>query len=168
MIATSKYRLACLAAVLFASMYTGAALAQAPSASAVAVAKELVELKGGAAMFEPVVIGVVEQTKGALLQTSPQLSKDLTEVGNQLRTEFGPRRNDLINEAAKFYAQRFSEPELKDIVAFYKTGAGQKMLAQEPLVLDDTFAFIQQWQGRVSEDVMNRFRAEMKKKGHNL
>ena len=168
MIATSKYRLACLAAVLIASMCTGAALAQAPSASAVAVAKELVELKGGAAMFEPVVIGVVEQTKGALLQTSPQLSKDLTEVGNQLRTEFGPRRNDLINEAAKFYAQRFSEPELKDIVAFYKTGAGQKMLAQEPLVLDDTFAFIQQWQGRVSEDVMNRFRAEMKKKGHNL
>jgi hypothetical protein len=53
-------------------------------------------------------------------------------------------------------------------VTFYKTAAGKKMLQQEPLVLDDTFGFVQQWQGRVSEDVMNRFRAEMKKKGHNL
>ena len=54
------------------------------------------------------------------------------------------------------------------MVTFYKSPAGKKMLAQEPLVLDETFGFIQQWQGRFSEEVMNRFRAEMKKKGHNL
>ena len=119
-------------------------------------------------MFDPVVTGVIEQTKGALLQTNPQLSKDLTDVGNQLRTEFAPRRNEIINEAAKFYAARFTEQELKDVVAFYKSPAGKKMLEQEPLVLDETFTFVQQWQGRVGEDVMNRFRAEMKKKGHNL
>jgi hypothetical protein len=38
----------------------------------------------------------------------------------------------------------------------------------EPQVLDETFTYVQQWGQRVSEDVMNRFRAEMKKKGHNL
>ena len=43
------------------------------------------------------------------------------------------------------------------------------MLAQEPVVLDETFGFVQQHFGpRVAEEVMNRFRAEMKKKGHNL
>jgi len=64
-----------------------AALAQpAPSASAISTAKELVETKGGTAMFDPVVISVVEQTKAALLQTNPQLSKDLTDVATQLRT----------------------------------------------------------------------------------
>jgi len=110
----------------------------------------------------------VEQTKGALLQTNPQLAKDLADVSNQLNKEFAPRRADIIDAAAKAYASRFSEKELKDAVAFYKTAEGQKMLAQEPLVLDETFAFVQQWQGRIGEDVMNRFRAEMKKKGHNL
>jgi hypothetical protein len=114
------------------------------------------------------VTGVVEQTKGALLQTNPQLSKDLTDVGNQLTKEFAPRRSDLTDAAAKAYAARFSEQELKDVVTFYKSPAGKKMLAQEPLVLDETFGFIQQWQGRFGEEVMNRFRAEMKKKGHNL
>jgi len=42
------------------------------------------------------------------------------------------------------------------------------MLQQEPQVLDATFAFVQQWGPRVAEEVMGRFRAEMKKKGHNL
>ena len=42
------------------------------------------------------------------------------------------------------------------------------MLVQEPQVLDDTFNYVKQWGPRVAEEVMNRFRAEMKKKGHNL
>src|SRR5204862_243306 len=100
-------------------------------------------------------------------QTNPQLSKDLTDVGTTLRAEFSPKRDELIGEAAKRYAQRFSETELKELVAFYKTPTGKKMQAQEPLVLDETFNFIQQWAPRVGEEVMNCFRAEMKKKGHN-
>jgi uncharacterized protein len=169
MIATLTSRFATLAAVLLAChLLAGPAQAQPATAAALAAAKELVDLKGAAQMFDPVVTGVVEQTKGALLQTNPQLSKDLTDVGNQLTKEFAPRRSDLTDAAAKAYAARFSEQELKDVVTFYKSPAGKKMLAQEPLVLDETFGFIQQWQGRFGEEVMNRFRAEMKKKGHNL
>jgi hypothetical protein len=154
--------------VIACQMLAGAAFAQQPSAGAVAAARELVELKGGAQMFEPVVMGIIEQTKGALLQTNPQLAKDLNDVGTQLRTEFMPKRDELILEAAKRYAQRFSEAELKELVVFFKTPTGKKMQAQEPLVLDDTFNFVRQWGPRVAEDVMNRYRAEMKKKGHNL
>jgi hypothetical protein len=53
-------------------------------------------------------------------------------------------------------------------VAFYKTPLGRKMVVQEPQALDETFKFVEQWTTRVGEDVMNRYRAEMKKKGHNL
>jgi hypothetical protein len=169
MIATMTSRFATLAALLLVcNLLAGPAHAQPATAAALAAAKELVELKGAAQMFDPIVTGVVEQTKGALLQTNPQLTKDLNDVGNQLRGEFALRRNEIIDAAAKAYAGRFSEAELKDVVAFYKTAAGKKMLAQEPLVLDETFGFVQQWQGRFSEEVMSRFRAEMKKKGHNL
>jgi hypothetical protein len=140
----------------------------APSAAAVATARELVETKGGSAMFDPVIISVVEQTKAALLQTNPQLAKDLNDVAAQLRTEFGPKRDELLAYAAKLYADRFSEQELKDMLAFYKSPLGRKMSNVEPQVLDATFNYIQQWGQQVSEQVMNRFRAEMKKKGHNL
>ena len=158
-----------LAVVLACPLFAGVALAQpAPSAAAVATAREVVEVKGGSAMFDPVIVSVIEQTKGALLQTNPQLAKDLNDVGTQLRNEFAPRREELLAQAAKFYAARFSEQELKEMATFYKSPLGKKMIVQEPLVLDEAFNYVQQWAPRVGEEVMNRFRAEMKKKGHNL
>jgi len=86
-------------AALVCLLGTAHAQAQAPSASAIATARELVETKGGNAMFDPVIVSVVEQTKGALLQTNPQLAKDLNDVATQLRSEFSPRRNELMTEA---------------------------------------------------------------------
>lgn len=158
-----------LAVVIAWPLFAGAAFAQQPTPAAIATAKELVTLKGGTQMFEPVLIGVIEQTKAALLQTNPQLSKDLNEVGTQLRTEYGAKAGELVTEAARQYASRFSDAELKELVTFFKAPLGQKMLVQEPQVLDATFTFVQQqWGPRVAEEVMNRFRAEMKKKGHNL
>jgi hypothetical protein len=160
-----------LAAVLLLACTTfgGAVFAQpAPSASAIASARELVELKGGAQMFDPVIVSVIEQTKAALLQTNPQLAKDLNDVAAQLRAEFTPRRNELMNEAAKLYAAAFTEQEIKDMTTFYKSPLGKKMLVTEPQVLDRTFTYVEQWGPRVAEEAMSRFRAEMKKKGHNL
>ena len=161
---------ACLAAaaVLAVHLFAGAALAQQPSAAAIANARELVELKGGTAMFDPVIASVIDQTRGALLQTNPQLSKDLSDVATQLRAEFTPRRNELMNEAAKLYAAAFTEQEIKDMTTFYKSPLGKKMLTTEPQVLDRTFNYVEQWGPRVAEEAMTRFRAEMKKKGHNL
>ena len=165
----AKYLRLAPAAVLACQLLAGVALTQpAPSPAAVAAARELVELKGGSAMFDPVIVSMIEQTKNALLQTNPQLANDLNAVATQLRNEFGPRRDELMAQAAKLYAGRFTEQEIKDMVTFYKSPLGKKMLEREPVVLDQTFNFMQQWAPRVGEEVMNRFRAEMKKKGHNL
>lgn len=161
-------RLAPATLLVFALGFASVQAQPAPSATAIATARDLVETKGGAAMFDPVIVSVVEQTKVALLQTNPQLAKDLNEVSVQLRTEFAPRRDELMAQAAKLYAERFSEQELKDMLAFYKSPLGRKMTLAEPQVLDQTFNYVQDWGQRTSEQVMNRFRAEMKKKGHNL
>jgi uncharacterized protein len=141
---------------------------QQPSPAAIALAKELIELKGAQAMFDPLIVGVVEQTKGVLLQTNPQLVKDLDEVAGKLRTELQPRRAELTTRVATLYAQQFTESELKEAVTFFKTPLGRKITAQEPVILDQSFAFMQQWANTLSEEVMSKFRAEMKKKGHNL
>jgi hypothetical protein len=165
--AKSLVRFAPVAVVAWMALATPA-LAQQPTAATVAAARELVELKGAGQMFDPIIVNIVEQTKGALLQTNPQLNKDLTEVSTALRGEFLPRSKELLAEAAKFYARRFSEAEMKELVAFYKSPVGRKMVIEEPQALDETFKFVEQWSLRVGEDVMNRYRAEMKKKGHAL
>ena len=159
-------RAALLALALVAA--AGAAQAQQPSPAALASARELMEIKGVKSLVEPVVVGVIEQTKGTILQTNPGLTKDLDEVSAQLRNEYQPRVAEMTNEIVQLYAQRFSEQELKDAIAFYKSAAGKKMLAEEPRILDATYARLQQWAIRFQDEVMTRIRAEMKKRGHNL
>ena len=159
-------RAALLALALVAA--AGAAQAQQPSPAALASARELMELKGVKSLVEPVVVGVIEQTKATILQTNPGLTKDLDEVSAQLRNEYAPRVAELTYEIVQLYAQRFSEQELKEAIAFYKSAAGRKMLAEEPRILDATYARLQQWAIRFQDEVMTRVRAEMKKRGHNL
>ena len=147
---------------------TVSAQAQQPSTATLASARELMEIKGVKNLVEPVVVGVVQQTTGTILQTNPGLSKDLDEVSAQLRSEYQPRIAEMTNEIVKLYAQRFTEQELKEAVAFYKSPTGKKILTEEPKILDESYARIQQWANRMQDEVMTRVRAEMKKRGHNL
>jgi hypothetical protein len=156
-----------LAAALVGFALT-AAQAQAPSAGAVAAARELIQVKGGGAMFEPVIPGVVESTKNNLLPTNPNLSRELNEVSLQLRKEFEAKKAELVYEVAIVYAKHFTEQELKELVTFYRSPLGQKMLKEEPVALDESLKRAQDWSIEFSETVMGRFRTEMKKRGHQL
>lgn len=145
-----------------------AARAQEPSPAQLALATEIVEIKGSTALFEPLIPGVVEQSKNTLMQINPNLFKDLTDVANQLRKEYAPRLAQLKVEIAKLYAQRFTEQELKDTLAFYKSPLGKKLITQEPEFVEKTMATAQDWAVKLNEEVLQRFRAEMRKRGHPL
>ena len=64
---------------------------QEPSASSLAMANEIIDIKGSMTLFEPLIPGVVEQSKNTLLQMNPNLFKDLTDVAAALRKEYTPR-----------------------------------------------------------------------------
>ena len=142
--------------------------AQQPSPGAIATAKEVITVKGAAAVYAPVVPGVIEQAKGVFLQSNPNLSKDLNEVAAKLRAEYAARSEEIVNDVAKLYASRFTEQELKDTLAFYKSPLGRKLLVEEPAVLDQSMRNAQTWANRFSEEVINKMRAEMKKRGHDI
>jgi uncharacterized protein len=140
-----------------------------PSAAALLLAKQLVSLKKAQfAIWDSVVPGVIEQAKNALLQTNPALSKELDTVAEKLRGEFAPRSTELFDIVANLYAQQFTEKELAEIVTFYKSPIGGKLLAKEPIVNDQSLGVVQQWAAKFSEEVIIRMRAEMKKKGYDL
>lgn len=142
--------------------------AQEPSAASVTLAKELIVLKGGNVMLDPIVPGVIESAKNVFLQTNPMLGKDLNDVAANLRKEFDPKRDELVTLMARAYAQRFSEAELKDLLTFYKSPIGKKVITDEPQIIDQSVSRAQTWANAFSEQMMTRIRADMKKKGHDL
>ena len=147
-----------------------AAFAQGPqpSAAALATAKELVGITGATALFSPLVAGVVEQSKLLFLQQNPMLQKDLNEIAAQMRTELQPRFVEITNEVAHEYASHFTEQELKDILAFYQSPAGKKMLLEQPKVVNNSMQFAQDWANKLSTEVTAKMRDELKKRGHPM
>jgi uncharacterized protein len=150
------------------ALSVGTAGAQQPSAAALAAAKEVITVKGASAIYDPLVPGVIEQAKNVLLQSNPMLGKDLNEVAGKLRTDYASRSTEVINDMAKLYASRFTEQELKDTLAFYRSPLGRKLMTEEPQILDQSMRSAQTWANRLSEEIIGKFRVEMKKRGHEI
>jgi hypothetical protein len=145
-----------------------AVFAQQPTPAALATAKEITGITGSTTLFNPLVAGVIEQAKNLFLQQNPALGKDLNEIAAKLRTELSPRIHEVSDEVARLYATHFSEQELKDILAFYKSSAGKKLLTQQPVVVESSMRFAQNWANTLTDQVIAKMRDELKKKGHQL
>ncbi|GGH15276.1 hypothetical protein GCM10007036_15170 [Alsobacter metallidurans] len=161
-------RSALAAAAIALALSTAPALAQQPAATHLAVAREVVVASGLSRSFEAMVPQFMEQMKSSLLTTRPEITKDLNEVLAKLKPEFESQREDILNAAARTFAGRMSEPELKDVAAFYKSASGQKYVSVQPQVMDDLFGQMQAWSQRLSEFMIGRVRAEMKTRGVQL
>lgn len=158
-------RLAAL--VLSLALASPAAFAQ-PTPAATATAKELIKVTGANSLFNPLIAGVVEQAKILFLQQDPSLAKDLNEIAAKLRTDLAPRMSELSDEVARLYTADFTEQELKEILVFYKSPTGQKLLAKQPQVIDNSMKFAQTWANNLSDQVIAKMRDELKKRGHAL
>ena len=144
------------------------AQSQQPSANAILIGKQIVQLKGVQQMMDPIARGVVEKVKNVIMQTNFMWAKDINEVTAQMHKEFDGRSSEMVDTAARAYASHFTEPELKQILAFYQSPVGQKMIVEEPKAIEDSMHNAAEWADNLSVDVMNRMRAEMKKRGHDI
>jgi hypothetical protein len=156
-------RLAAVAVALVA--FGPTAHSQQPSAAALSTAKEIVTVTGATTLFNPLITGVVEQAKLLFLQQNPGLSKDLNEVATKMRNDLAPRFDELVNDVARNYATYFTEQELKDVLAFYKSPAGKKLISEQPKVVDASMKFAQDWANKLSDQVIAQMREELNKRG---
>jgi hypothetical protein len=145
-----------------------AAQAQQPSATAIAVARDVIVTKGANSMADPLVRGVIESVKNSFVPTNPNLTRELDDVAVALHKELDGKSNEVLDQMARAYATRFTEQELKDLLVFYKTPLGQKFTREEPAAIEEGLKRAQQWADTFAETVIARMRSEMQKKGHQL
>jgi hypothetical protein len=168
-----------LAALFALTMIVGArpAAAQAaatqpaaaqPSAGSILLAKQILDLKHVKDVFQPLVRGVVIKTRNTFMQTNFMWAKDLNEIANNLVKQYDPRVDELVDAAARIYASHFTEPELRQILTFYQSPVGQKVITEEGKALDESMANAGKWADNLSLEVIDSMRAEMKKRGHDI
>ena len=139
-----------------------------PSPAAIAAAKEILTMKNASAMFAGAVPNIVQKTKDTLLASNINYQKDLNEVAVIVAQNLAGREKEIGDGMAQIYASQFTEQELKDLVVFYKSPLGQKLIVNEPRAIQFTMSYMQQWAQQFAEIVNGEFRAEMRKRGKQI
>ena len=135
------------------------------SPAALAAAKEILAMKNASAMYAAAVPNIVQQTKDQLLQSNLNYQKDLNEVAVIVAQKLNGREKEIGEGMAQVYASQFTEQELKDLVTFYKSALGQKLLSTEPKAIQMSMGYMNQWAQQFAETVNGEFRSEMRKRG---
>jgi uncharacterized protein len=136
--------------------------------AAIAAAKEILVMKNASAMYANAIPNLVQQTKDVLLQNNLNYQKDLNEVSVIVAQKLAGREKEIGEGMANIYANEFSEQELKDLVTFYKSPLGQKLLATEPRAIQFSMSYMNQWAQSFAEVINSEFRAEMRKRGKQI
>ena len=140
----------------------------APAPANFQLAREVVLASGATRSFEGVIPSILQQSLSVFVQQNPDLQKELTEATKTIAPGLEKRASEIVDIIASVYATRFSQAELKELLAFYQSTVGKKFVTLLPNVLEESFIKTQEWGGKLSEQVVQQLRAEMKKRGHTI
>ena len=133
-----------------------------------ALGKEVVMLSGIYRTFSAFVPAIMQQIFNTMTPTRPELRKDLEEVLKGLMPEYEKRTDEMIEHTARLFAASMSEPALKSTVDFFKSEAGKAYVEMQPRVIDQMVVAVDEWNRRLTEEILGRARVEMKKKGKDM
>lgn len=78
-----------------------------------------------------------------------------TNVPNEFWKKVGEKQNltELINLIVPIYSKYLEEKEIDDLIAFYKTPTGKKIIEKLPLIMSDSMKEGEKWGKNIGEKV---------------
>lgn len=117
--------------------------------------RRLMELTGMGALGSQVTTQVMNSFKTAF----PKVPEaDWTEL------ERAQNPSELVTLIVPVYDRHFSHEEIKQLIGFYETPLGQKLLKELPGVTQESLTLSENWGRKMGQRVMNRLEA----KGYKL
>jgi hypothetical protein len=158
--------------ILLRAAAVGCALIFAVPANAVAtdaqmaLAQELLQTMRLDRQIEQMTAQTALQTAQFMQQARPEMTAEEAKAfGEAYAGALKSNIGDLVTEIANVYAGEYSEDELKQIIAFYKSPVGQKYLDMGPRLTQRAAALGQTWQQKNEQAAQSVAVQEMKKRG---
>ena len=92
-------------------------------------ARDLLAAKGVNQVYANAIPNIVQRAKDQFLADNLSYQKDLNEVAVIVAQTEAGKDKEIGEQMAKIYANDFTEQEMKDLTAFYKSPLGQKLSA---------------------------------------
>lgn len=158
-----------------ATVISGAILASTAPAQAqqeispehLAAARQYVDMTDSGQLYERTLIEMGLQAMRLMIQEDPSLREPLINALQTVYDGYLLNRSSLYDQFARIYAIRFSTEELEQIIGFYESDVGRKLLAQNPGINEDLQTVLTVWSRNTSGEFLSRVRAELRNQGYN-
>jgi hypothetical protein len=140
----------------------------AAEADRVAAARELLAVVGAAKQFDQFMPLMTANMTNAFVGLAPHAEKEIKEVMGEMLKRFSQRKDELIQEVARLYAEKLSVEEIAELTRFYSSGVGAKFIALQPELIQRSMLFGQRWGERIGREVEAEARRELKKRGVDI
>ena len=157
-----------ITALAVVALATAPTTAQEVSPEHLALARKYVELTDVAQVFEVAVVTTSFDVLGILTQQNPAIADELSiGVGDTVK-EYKGRKGELLDQFARVYASRFTIEDLKQIVAFYESDVGQKLVKQNFEANQQIQAIMKIFRANLNTEFLAKVRATMKERGFDV
>ena len=137
----------------------------APSPAALAAADTILSTIGLKQSIAVVVPGMMGELETNVTRTRPEIRDSLRATLKAIQPEFDQTAKQTYIQAESLLASEMSEQDITQVAAFFNSPAGKKYVQVTPLYLQDLGNVTGAWREKLSTDILERARAEMKKKG---
>jgi hypothetical protein len=128
----------------------------APAAENLAAARELMDVIKPTEQFKAILPTIFQNLKPAIVQNRPDVEKQYDAMTPMFAQIAQKHLTELADIIAGIYAQNFTVDELRSITAFYRTPAGQKLIAQQPLIAQQSMAAGAQFGRSIVSDIQQQ------------
>jgi uncharacterized protein len=142
-----------------------AAASSSPSPAAIAAADKILGDIGLKESIAVVVPGMMAELETNVTRTRPEIRDSLRATLKAIQPEFDQTAKQTYIKAATLLAQQMSEKDIADVAAFFESPAGKKYVQVTPIFIQKLSDVTGAWREKLSTDILERARAEMKKKG---
>lgn len=141
--------------------------AQEITAEHLALAQEFVELNT-VGFFEQGLLQVSVGTFRTFTKTNPDIGELIQQSIVEVMNTYQGQNHTLNNQIALIYAVRFTVEELQQLLNFYESDIGKKVLETSQIITKETDTAIEVWTNNLSKEFVSKLRAVMKAKGYEI
>ena len=135
-----------------------------------ALARKMMKTTGADKIALQIMHTMMPQITGMLVRARPdkkeQIIQLMKEVGKELSAE--ANMDKLVDQIARIYAEEFTAEEMRQILAFYDTPVGRKLIGKMPSIVMRSQQAGRVWGQEVARKAIQRIRKKAKERGIDL
>ncbi len=118
-----------------------------------AVIRELLDITGSGKMG----VQIVNQMIANFKQGAPEIEH---KIWDRFSSKVDP--NEMVDLVVPIYDKYLTREELEEIIAFYKSPTGKKVISVMPVILNESMAAGEQWGKKLGDLAIKELEAEQK------